>query len=304
MTYRCGLVSFVGRPNTGKSTLLNALVGEKVAITSSRPQTTRHTIRGVVSREHGQVIIVDTPGVHRPRTLLGERLNDLVATTWAEVDAVGWCLPANEAIGPGDRFIGGKLVAAVRRPIVAIVTKTDTVTRDQVAAALVSVANLGVELGIDWAAIVPVSAVAGDQLDVLTGVLIEQLPESPPLYPTDEITDEPELVLMAEFIREAILEQVSAELPHSIAVVIDEVIPRADRPDDRPLTDVYASLYVERDSQKPIVLGKGGQRLRQVGQTARRHIERVLGTPVYLDLRVKVAKEWQRDAKQMRKLGF
>lgn len=302
--HRAGLISFVGRPNAGKSTLMNALVGQKVAITSSKPQTTRHTIRGVLSRPEGQLIIVDTPGVHRPRTPLGQRLNDLVMTTLADVDAVGFCLPADERTGPGDRFIADRLADTVRGPVVAIVTKADRVSRDVLAQRLAEVAAFGEVIGRTCAEVIPVSATSGENLDTLAEVLIGLLPPGPPLYPSGEVTDEPELVLMAEFIREAILEEVSDELPHSIAVVIDEMILREDRPADRPLMDVYASLYVERDSQKPIVLGRGGERLRRTGATARRQIERVLGTPVYLDLRVKVAKEWQRDPKQMRRLGF
>jgi GTP-binding protein Era len=302
--HRSGLVSFVGRPNTGKSTLMNALVGQKVAITSSRPQTTRHTIRGVVGRPQGQLVIVDTPGVHRPRTALGQRLNDLVMTTLSQVDAVGFCVPADEATGPGDRFIAERLRDSVRGPVVAIVTKADRVGRDALAARLAAVAEFSGQAGLPWAQIVPVSASSGENLEVLASVLIGLLPPGPPLYPDGETTDEPELVLVAELIREAILEEVDDELPHSIAVVVDEMIPREDRPADRPLTDVYASLFVERDSQKPIVLGRGGERLARVGARSRRQIQRVLGTPVHLDLRVKVAKEWQRDAKQMRRLGF
>jgi GTP-binding protein Era len=302
--HRAGLVSFVGRPNAGKSTLMNALVGQKVAITSSKPQTTRHTIRGVVNRPSGQLIIVDTPGVHRPRTPLGQRLNDLVMTTLADVDAVGFVLPADEQTGPGDRFIAARLADAVAGPVVAIVAKADKVSRPALAARLAEVDQFGTAIGREWAAVVPVSAVAGDNLAVLSDVLIGLLPPGPPLYPADEVTDEPERTLIAEFIREAILEEVSDELPHSIAVVVDEMLPREDRPLDKPLLDIYASLYVERNSQRPIVLGRGGQRLRGVGAASRQQIERILGTPVFLDLRVKVAKEWQRDPKQMRKLGF
>ncbi len=267
--HRAGLVSFVGRPNAGKSTLMNALVGQKVAITSSKPQTTRHTIRGVVNRAAGQLIIVDTPGVHRPRTLLGQRLNDLVMTTLADVDAVGFVLPADEATGPGDRFIAARLRDAVAGPVVAIVTKADRVSRAALADRLAQLDAFGAESGRQWAAVVPVSAVSGENLDVLADVLIEQLPPGPPLYPEGEVTDEPELILIAELIREAILEEVSDELPHSIAVVVEEMLPREDRPADKPLMDIYASLYVERDSQRPIVLGRGGQRLRQVGAAAR-----------------------------------
>ncbi|MGE2714884.1 GTPase Era [Mycolicibacterium litorale] len=296
--FRSGFVCFVGRPNTGKSTLTNALVGAKVAITSNRPQTTRHTIRGIVHREDFQIILVDTPGLHRPRTLLGQRLNDLVKTTYSEVDVIGLCIPADEAIGPGDRWIHEQIRAvAPRTTLVAIVTKIDKVPRDRVAAQLVAVSEL---VGPD-VEIVPVSATAGEQLDVLTGVLAGKLPPGPAFYPDGELTDEPEETLMAELIREAALEGVRDELPHSLAVVIDEVNPREGRDD---LIDIHAILYVERDSQKGIVIGKGGARLREVGTAARTQIEKLLGTKVYLDLRVKIAKNWQRDPKQLGRLGF
>jgi GTPase len=296
--FRSGFVCFVGRPNTGKSTLTNALVGTKVAITSNRPQTTRHTIRGIVHRENFQIILVDTPGLHRPRTLLGQRLNELVKNTYSEVDIIGWCIPADEKIGPGDRWIYEQIRAvAPRTTLIVVVTKIDKVSRDQVAAQLMSVSEL---VGPD-AEIVPVSATTGEQLDVLTGVLAVKLPPGPAFYPDGELTDEPEEVLMAELIREAALEGVRDELPHSLAVVIDEVTPREGRDD---LIDVHAILYVERDSQKGIVIGKGGARLREVGTAARTQIEKLLGTKVYLDLRVKIAKNWQRDPKQLGRLGF
>jgi GTPase len=296
--FRSGFVCFVGRPNTGKSTLTNALVGEKVAITSNRPQTTRHTIRGIVHREGFQIILVDTPGLHRPRTLLGERLNELVKGTYSDVDVIGLCIPADETIGPGDRWIYEQIRAvAPRTTLVVVVTKIDKVPRDRVAAQLMSVS----ELVGDTAEIVPVSATKGEQLDVLIDVLVAKLPPGPAFYPDGELTDEPEQVLMAEFIREAALEGVRDELPHSLAVVIDEVTPREDRDD---LIDVHAILYVERDSQKGIVIGKGGARLREVGTAARLQIEKLLGTKVYLTLQVKIAKNWQRDPKQLRKLGF
>ena len=296
--FRSGFVCFVGRPNTGKSTLTNALVGSKVAITSSRPQTTRHTIRGIVHRDDFQIILVDTPGLHRPRTLLGKRLNDLVRDTYSEVDAIALCIPVDEAIGPGDRWIVEQIRSiAPTTTLVAVVTKIDKVPKDKVAAQLVAVS----ELVGDSAEIVPVSAVTGEQIDVLIGVLVAALPPGPPYYPDGELTDEPEEVLMAEFIREAALEGVRDELPHSLAVVIDEVNPREGRDD---LIDVHAILFVERDSQKGIVIGKGGARLREVGTAARSQIEKLLGTKVYLDLRVKVAKNWQRDPKQLGRLGF
>ncbi|MDV3128317.1 GTPase Era [Mycobacterium sp. 21AC1] len=305
--FRSGFVCFVGRPNTGKSTLTNALVGSKVAITSNRPQTTRHTIRGIMHREDFQVILVDTPGLHRPRTLLGQRLNDLVKDTYSEVDVIGLCIPADEAIGPGDRWIYEQIRAmAPRTTLVAIVTKIDKVSKERLAAQLMSVSELvggGEEqsgTGAD-VEIVPVSATSGEQLDVLTDVLVAQLPPGPAYYPDGELTDEPEEVLMAELIREAALEGVRDELPHSLAVVIDEVEPREGRDD---LIDVRAILYVERDSQKGIVIGKRGARLREVGTAARIQIEKLLGTKVYLELRVKIAKNWQRDPKQLGRLGF
>jgi GTPase len=304
MTYRAGFACFVGRPNAGKSTLTNALVGEKVAITSAKPQTTRHTVRGIVSRADGQLVVVDTPGLHKPRTLLGERLNEVVRTTWAEVDVVGLCLPADQKVGPGDRYIAAELARVPRTPKLAVVTKTDLVSRDRLAEQLVAAARMGEEVGIAWAEIVPVSAVRGDQIQLLADLLLARLPEGSPLYPDGELTDEPESVMVAELIREAALEGVREELPHSLAVVVEEMLPREGRPEDRPLLDVRAELYVERPSQKAIVIGAGGSRLRDVGTTARRHIEAMLGTQVHLDLHVKVAKDWQRDPRQLRRLGF
>jgi GTPase len=290
--YRAGFACFIGRPNAGKSTLMNALVGRKVAITSSKPQTTRHVIRGVVHRPDGQLILVDTPGLHRPRTLLGERLGDLVRQTWSEVDVIGVCLPANEDIGRGDRFIAGE-VSRLRQTLVGLVTKIDLVSRDRLAQQLVAASELA-----EFADIVPVSAVTGEGLETLADVLIRALPESPQLYPDGMLTDEPEQVLIAELIREAALEGVRDELPHSIAVLVDEMVT------DGNLTKIYANVYVERPSQKAIVIGAGGGRLKEVGTRARREIEELLGTKVYLDLHVKVAKDWQRDPRQLRKLGF
>ena len=298
--FRSGFAAFVGRPNAGKSTLMNAVVGEKVAIMSSRPQTTRRAIRGIVSRDDAQLIIVDTPGLHRPRTLLGERLNDLVRETFAEVDVIGFCLPADEKIGPGDAWIARELSQA-RAPVVAIVTKVDKVSRDRVGEHLLKVQELG-----DFADIVPVSSVADIQVDVLTDVLVKHLPRGAALYPTGSVTDEPEDVMIAELIREAALEGVHDELPHSIAVIVEEMEERPQEADDprQPLLIIRAQLYVERDSQKGIIIGKGGERLRAVGAEARAGIERLLGRKVYLDLHIKIAKEWQRDPKQLGRMGF
>ncbi|MDY6808033.1 MAG: GTPase Era [Actinomycetota bacterium] len=307
--FRSGFVCFVGRPNTGKSTLTNALVGEKIAITSNRPQTTRHTIRGFVNRDDAQLILVDTPGLHRPRTLLGQRLNDLVRDTYSEVDVIGVCVPADEAIGPGDRWILSQVrQMAPRTTVLGVVTKIDRVTPDKIATQLVALSEL---LGPD-SEVVPVSARSGKQLDVLTDVLVSLMEPGPAFYPDGELTDEPEEVLMAEFIREAALEGVRDELPHSLAVVIEEIIPReSDRDDENgepadgpSMVDVHAILYVERDSQKGIIIGHRGSRLKEVGTVARAQIEKLLGTKVFLDLHVKVAKDWQRDPKQLGRMGF
>jgi GTPase len=293
--HRSGFACVVGRPNAGKSTLLNALVGQKVAITSDRPQTTRHAVRGIVHRPDAQLIVVDTPGLHKPRTLLGERLNDVVRTTLAEVDVIVFCVPANEKVGPGDKFIAAELARLDKTPVIAVLTKTDAADRAQVATQLLALSRLG-----DWAEIVPVSAVAGEQVDLLADLLIARLPAGPPLYLDGELTDEPEIVMIAELIREAALDGVREELPHSLAVVVEEMKPR----EGKDLIDVYAVMYVERPSQKAIVIGAGGARLRDVGTRARAQAEALLGTRVYLDLRVKVAKDWQRDPAQLRKLGF
>ncbi|HEX4442231.1 MAG TPA: GTPase Era [Galbitalea sp.] len=293
--FRAGFVSFVGRPNVGKSTLTNALVGEKVAITSSKPQTTRRAIRGIVHQPTGQLIIVDTPGMHRPRTLLGERLNTIVQDTLAEVDIIGLCVPANEKLGPGDRYINEQLDRFPRAKKVAIVTKVDATSRPSVAEQLQAVSALR-----EWDAIIPISALTNIQLDVLARELIALLPESEPLYPSDAVTDEGLEARISELIREAALEGVQDELPHSIAVTIDDMAER----EDREIVDIYANLFVERDSQKGIIIGHRGERLQEVGARARTQIEALVGKQVFLSLRVKVAKEWQRDPKQLGRLGF
>ena len=356
--FRSGFASLVGRPNAGKSTLTNALVGQKVAITSNRPQTTRHTIRGIVHKDKYQLILVDTPGIHRPRTLLGERLNDLVAGTLSQVDVLGFCIPANEKIGPGDRYIASQLVASSNKPVVAIVTKADTVSSEELREQLLAVEALGEEVmsaeraqrakraahraqkkggkggkndsapfakgsgpaaqrragGISepmpvdgkggWAAIIPVSAIQHFQVDAVADLLSQYVPLSPPLYPEGELTDEPEATLIAELVREAALEGAREELPHSIAVTVEEMEFREGRPADNPLLDVHVNLYVERESQKYIIIGKGGSNLRKIGTKAREQIEAMLGTRVYLNIHVKVAKEWQSDPRALNRLGF
>ncbi|MFW0109059.1 GTPase Era [Rothia sp. P7181] len=361
--FSAGFAVLVGRPNAGKSTLTNALVGQKIAITSNRPQTTRHTIRGIVHQDNFQLILVDTPGLHRPRTLLGERLNDMVAQTLSEVDVIGFCIPADEKIGPGDRYIASQIAAAGHKPIVAIVTKVDKVSSAELAEHLLAVQALGEEVMsaeraqraqraqrqakasrqkntvknlpfrkdtgpaaqrekarrqgegepfntpvVDgkggWASIIPVSAVKDYQVNQLAELFSTFLPDSPPLYPEGELTDEPEVTLVAELIREAALEGVRDELPHSVAVTVEEMQPREGRPENNPLVDIHVNLFVERPSQKAIIIGKGGSRLREIGAESRKNIEALLGTKVYLDIHVKVAKDWQRDPRALGRLGF
>ena len=294
-SYRAGFATFVGRPNVGKSTLTNALVGEKVAITSPKPQTTRRAIRGIVHDDAGQLILVDTPGIHRPRTLLGQRLNDVVQGTLGEVDVIGFCVPADEKVGPGDRFINEQLEHFPRAKKVAIVTKIDAVSRQTIAERLLQVSELR-----EWEAIIPVSSTDTTQLDILVGQLIGLMPRSEQLYPDDAVTDESTETRIGEFIREAALEGALEELPHSLAVTIDDMVDR----DDKDLLEIYANLWVERDSQKGIVIGRKGERLQQIGETARAQIEPLVGKQVYLSIRVKVAKDWQRDPKLLGRLGF
>ena len=298
--FRAGFISIVGRPNVGKSTLTNALVGRKIAITSGRPETTRHNIRGIVHGEGYQLVLVDTPGYHRPRTLLGKRLNDMVREALAEVDVVLFCLPADQRIGPGDQFIAREL-RGIKRPIIAVATKCDAVPRERVMKHLLSIEKLG-----EWAAIVPVSSVEGKGIDHLREVLADTVPLSPPLYPSGDVTDESRDTLIAEFIREAALEGVRDELPHSLAVQVEEIIerPRREGDDRPPMLDIHVNVYVERDSQKAIIIGRKGSRLKQIGTQARAHIEELLGRRVYLDLHVRTAKDWQSDPKMLGRLGF
>ena len=293
--FRSGFVSFVGRPNVGKSTLTNALVGEKIAITSSKPQPTRRAIRGIVNTPAAQIIVVDTPGLHRPRTLLGQRLNDVVGNTLNSVDVIGFCVPANEKIGPGDAFINEQLSEYRRAKLIALVTKSETVSRDALAKQLVEISELR-----NWDAVIPVSAISGEQLEELKVILGELLPKSQALYPEDMKTEESLEERVCELIREASLEDSREELPHSLAVTIDEMGPRP----DSNIYDIHANLWVERDSQKAIIIGKGGSRLKQIGSEARVEIEKLLGTKVMLRIHVKVAPDWQRDPKQLGRLGM
>jgi GTP-binding protein Era len=292
--FRAGFVTFVGRPNVGKSTLMNALVGDKIAITSSKPQTTRMAIRGIVHRDEGQIIIVDTPGIHRPRTLLGQRLNDVVTHTLGEVDVIAMCIPATDSVGPGDRFIAESIREYPRATKIALVTKTDIASPATIAQRLLEVNELG-----DWATIIPVSGHTGEQLDIVVAEILAHLPESEPLYEADTTSEQSVETRMGELIREATLEGVSDELPHSIAVTIDEMLER-----DDGLMQVYANLWVERDSQKGIIIGHKGSKLKEIGSEARAGIEKLLGRRIHLAIHVKVSKEWQRDASKLDKLGL
>jgi len=327
-TFRSGFACLVGRPNAGKSTLLNALVGTKVAIVSDKPQTTRHAIRGIVNmtsvepvettssptpagfdqlnqRFDAQLVLIDTPGLSKPRALLQQRLNDLVAETLADVDVVTVCFPADQHVGPGDKRIVEQLASLKRRPLlVAAATKADAVKPDRLARHLLEVEAAGTEAGVEWVHIVPCSGLTGWQVDELKSVLVSLLEPGPQFYPGGEVTDEPSAVMIAELIREAALERVRDELPHSIAVEVDEINPRPDRPEDKPIWDVFANLIVERDSQKHIVIGRGGAMIRDIGTAARLRINALLDMHVHLDLRVKVAPNWQTDARQLNRLGF
>ena len=321
--FRSGFVCLVGRPNAGKSTLLNALVGHKVAIVSDKPQTTRHAIRGIVnvgpaegaksgagqgdgsSGAAAQIVLVDTPGLSKPRALLQQRLNDLVAETLADVDVIVVCLPSDQHVGPGDKRIVTQLAGLKQVPrLVAAATKADCVNSERLSRHLLEIDALGQEVGVEWAHIVPCSGLTGWQVGELQDVLVSLLEPGPRFYPGDEVTDEPSAVMIAELIREAALELVRDELPHSITVEVDEINLRPDRPENLPLWDVFANIIVERDSQKHIVIGKGGAMIREIGTNARLRINALLAMRVHLDLRVKVMQNWQTDAKKLARLGF
>ena len=311
--YRSGFVAVVGRPNVGKSTLINALIGTQVAIASSRPETTRKAIRGILTTDHAQIVLVDTPGIHRPRTLLGQRLNDVVDESLADVDAIAFLLPADQEIGPGDKRILSRLRAefATKRddgrfswkvPLIAIVTKIDELDREQLIAKLIQINEFA-----DFTDIVPVSALQHDNLAEVRNVLIDNMPEGPQMYPADQITEERPEDTIAELVRGAFLEELNDELPHSLAVVVDSI----EYPEDNETGEAYdgkveviVSIYVERDSQKPIIIGKGAEHLVRVKKKLRTPVNRIVGRKAKLDLHVKVAKGWQSDPKQLERLGF
>ncbi len=302
--FRSGFACIVGRPNVGKSTLTNQLVGQKISIISKQPQTTRHAIRGIVHSEKGQIVLVDTPGIHKPKTLLGSKLNELVKQTWSEVDVIVFCIPADQKIGPGDKFIAQEIMKYSKKPKIGVLTKIDNVKQNVIAERLVELDKLAKELNFEWEEIVPISSQTGENLEKLIELIIKYLPLGPELYPQEVITDESIETMISEYIREAALEDLREELPHSLAVVVQKIETDEDRPADKPLMKIYAEIYVERDSQKGIIIGNKGSKLKEIGSISRKQIEKLVGMKVYLDLQVKVALNWQTDQNQLTKLGF
>lgn len=305
--YRSGFVAVVGRPNVGKSTLINALIGTQIAIASSRPETTRKAIRGIMTSEHAQLVLVDTPGIHRPRTLLGQRLNDVVDESLSDVDEIAFLLPADQEIGPGDKRILSRLRSefakkeddgkfAWKVPLIAIVTKIDELNRSELVDKLIAINEFA-----DFTDIVPVSALEHDNLEEVKSVLIQHMPEGPQMYPAEQISEEGAEDTIAELIRGAFLEELDDELPHSLAVVVDDIeYPQ----DDAEKAQVMVSIYVERDSQKPIIIGHKAEHLVRVKKKLRTAVNRIVGHKAQLDLHVKVAKGWQSDPKKLERLGF
>jgi GTP-binding protein Era len=296
--FKAGFIAIVGRPNTGKSTLVNALVGTKIVITSHHPNTTRNPIRGIINQDSFQMIVVDTPGMHKPKTALGTRLNSMVNENINATDAVVLCLPANEDIGAGDEYIAKQIKG--QQEVFLVVTKVDTVSKSELAAKLVLVTEFAQKVGQEKAEIIPISAKNLEQTDLLLDLLAKKLPISPALYPTDINTDQVQELMFADLIREAAIEELYEELPHSVMVTIEEMGER----DNGKLFDISATLHVERDSQKGIIIGPQGTKLKAIGSTARKSIENIVGLQVFLQIHVKVSKEWQKDPKLLAKLGF
>lgn len=296
--FKAGFIAIVGRPNTGKSTLVNALVGTKIVITSHHPNTTRNPIRGIINRDNFQMIVVDTPGMHKPKTTLGTRLNSMVSENIASTDALVLCLPANEEIGAGDEYIAKQVKN--QQEVFLVITKVDTVSKSELAKKMVEVMDFAIRVGQEKAEIIPISAKNLDQTDLLLDLLSRKLPDSPALYPSDMNTDQAKELMFADLIREAAIEELYEELPHSVMVTIEEMGER----EDGKIFDISATLHVERDSQKGIVIGPQGSRLKAIGSIARKSIENLVGIQVFLQIHVKVSKEWQKDPKLLSRLGF
>jgi len=288
----------VGRPNTGKSTLVNALVGSKIVITSHHPNTTRNPIRGIVNRDNYQIILVDTPGMHKPKTALGTRLNSMVSENIDSTDSIILCLPADEEIGAGDEYIVKQIKSG--QPLFIVVTKIDMISKSELAAKLSNLNDFVARLSLAKAEIIPVSAKNLDQTELLLELLSNSMPDSPALYPKDINTDQAQELMMADLIREAAIAELYEELPHSVMVTIDEFGQR----DSGNIFDVIATLHVERDSQKGIIIGPQGSKLKAIGTLARKSIENLVGMKVFLQIHVKVSKEWQKDPKMLARLGF
>jgi GTP-binding protein Era len=291
--FRSGFAAVVGRPNVGKSTLVNTIIGDKVAITSDKPQTTRSAIRGILDRPLSQTVFIDTPGYHKPRTLLGQRLNDLVRNAWGDVDVALFVVDGYSGVGRGDRFLAEELSAA-SCPKFLVVNKVDRMTPARIAQALSAASELG-----DYDEFFPVSARTGDGIPELVERVITGLPEGPKYYPEGIHSDQPPSAFVAELVREKLLRRTREELPHSIAVVTDDYAER-----DDGLLEIRATVFVERDSQKGIVIGKRGETIKAVGTEAREEIEALFGRKVYLELRAKVEKDWQRRAHALERMGF
>jgi len=296
--HRCGLVALVGRPNVGKSTLINQLVGEKVAIVTQVPGTTRTTIRAVLTRPTAQLVLLDTPGIGKPRTTMSRRMNQLVRDTWSSVDVVAFLVDAQAGLGGGDEFLASEL-ADLRTPVVTVVNKIDALAPEALMPVLERVARLTSQR--PFTEVVPVSGLDGQNTDRLVDVLVGHLPEAPRMFASGRVSDQPEATLAAEILREKVIADLADELPHSVAVTVDEVVPDEQRDD---LLRIDAVIHVERDSQKGIIIGKGGLRLKAAATAARLELEALLGARVHLTTRVKVAKDWQRDPRQLGRLGL
>jgi len=293
--FKSGFVAIIGRPNVGKSTLMNQIVGQKIAIMSDKPQTTRNKIRAVYTSEEGQIIFLDTPGVHKPKSKLGDVMNRMVESALKEVDLILFLVDASEKRGPGDEYIIEKL-KNVRTPVYLVINKIDKVAPDDLLPFIAEYQQL-----YNFAEIVPVSALQGNNVNRLMEQILQELPEGPMYYPADMVTDHPERFVVAELIREKVLQLTREEVPHSIAVVIDQM---KERENNAQIVDIYATIYTERDSQKGILIGHKGSLLKEIGKRAREDIERLLGTRVYLNLWIKVKKDWRNQENYIRNFGF